>query len=418
MNRFGFALLTVIIVAASAALAVDWMPLAPTPRCAAKAAFDSTNNRAVLFGGTTVYADNRYLGDVWALDWSNVGPRGWRPLTPSGTPPSGRADHLFVHDPDGQRMLLFAGSPSRYAVTNDIWALNLAPGAESWQQLAPSGSPSARAYPMGIYHPTRRSLIVYGGWSGSTELGDVWELKLDSLVWRQLSPSGTPPSARYDAACCLGRAENRLVIFGGRNGGQFLNDLWALDLTPGSEQWTQLSANGQVPDGRCGAAYAASSSGSELYVFAGWDTYEFFNDLYRLDVGTLTWTRLNPGGVQPPPRRNTCGFAGPDGLFCVFGGEAWGGGVYVCDTYIADCRSTGVAWQSPAEFAANPNLRISVQNGVARIHWNPARPGRATVTVLDVTGRIIARLYEGAAPGGPALLEWTGTDGTGRAVPA
>ncbi|MFO7650782.1 MAG: kelch repeat-containing protein, partial [bacterium] len=396
-----------------------WMPLAPTPRCAAKAAFDSTNNRAVLFGGTSVYADDGYHNDAWVLDWANTGPRGWRLLSPSGTPPAGRADHVFVYDPDGQRMLLFAGSPGRYLVTNDVWQLGLVRGSESWQRLTPSGAaPAARAYAMAVYHPGRRSLIVYGGWSGSTQLGDVWELQLDSLVWRQLSPSGTPPSARYDAACCLDQAEDRMVVFGGRSGGTFLSDLWALDLTPGSEQWTQLNQAGQVPSGRCGFAYAADAAGSELYIAAGWDAYDFFSDLYRLDVTTLTWTQVSAGGAELWPRRNLTGFRGPDDLFCIFGGEVWGSGGYVSDTYCADCRSTGVAWQSPAEFAANPNLRVNVQSGVARIHWNPARPGRATVTVLDVTGRIIARLYEGAAPGGPALLEWAGTDGTGRAVPA
>ena len=41
---------------------------------------------------------------------------------------------------------------------------------------------------------------------------------------------------------------------------------------------------------------------------------------------------------------------------------------------------------------------------------------RVRATVLDVRGRLVARLYDGVAPGGRMSLIWNGTDARGRVV--
>jgi hypothetical protein len=408
-----------VLLLAGSMSALEWTTLAPPARCAAKAAVDSANQRAVLFGGTTVYANGAYLNDVWELGFNNVGRHEWHRLNPTGTPPSGRADHVMVYDPHGERMVVFGGSPQRYVHVNDVWMLSLTPRAEAWQQLSPAGAPpGGRGYAFGIYHPGRRSDVVFGGYSSSTLYDDVWELKLDSMVWRRLVVSGTPPSARYDGAAVYDAARDRMLVFGGRTQSGFVKELWALSLTPGSESWTRLNQAGSVPSGRAGFAWAAAPGGSGLCICAGWDGDQLFNDLYMLDVATLTWTALYPTGELPPGRRNCSGFADwVNGNFFVFGGEGEVG--YLGDTHFAGCAVVGASqWMRPAGPGADLVLRIaSVTAGSVRCHCAVTRPCEVRADVVDVAGKTVRELFrEQVEPPGRWFI-WDGRDAQGERAP-
>ncbi len=69
-----------------------------------------------------------------------------------------------------------------------------------------------------------------------------------------------------------------------------------------------------------------SKSAGFAHVFAGarvsiaCRSAVYYNDLYRFDPATVTWTALSPTGI-PPSRRHMMGFAAtPDGKLYVFGG--------------------------------------------------------------------------------------------------
>src|SRR5262249_30665628 len=64
--------------------------------------------------------------------------------------------------------------------------------------------------------------------------------------WEQIPP---PPSARYGQTAVYDPVRYRMVVFGGANGNQFFNDVWALSLA-GSPVWTQLTPPGPLPSGR------------------------------------------------------------------------------------------------------------------------------------------------------------------------
>jgi len=415
-RRLKFVILLVVFAAVSPA--AEWTALTPAARCAARMCVDSANQRLILFGGTTVYMDGRYFNDVWEVPLDNPGYYPWLPVRPTGSPPAARADHCLVYDQAGERMVLFGGASAIGHFLNDVWTLNLSPGSESWQQSAPSGAPPApRAYAYPIYCPTRRSVIVFGG-SDGRDFGDLWELKLDTLEWRSISPSGARPSARRDGAAIYDAAGNRMVIFGGRMGGGFTDELWALDLTPGSENWTQLAPTGSAPSARAGFASGQTWDGSKLYVSCGWNASNLFSDLYELNLASVTWTYVNVGGNQPVGRRNTCGVYDPfTANFFIFGGE-WDIGVYLGDAYFADCAPGAVrepVWQHPG--LVGPGLSVTpISGGAARIHCLVTRACDATVSVFDATGREVREVFSGRVNVGGVWLGWDGKDGLGRAV--
>jgi len=211
-----------------------WDSLPPTRRCAHSAIYDPVRDRMVVFGGA---GDRGYLNDVWAL--SLAGTPAWTRLTPSGTPPGIRYAHSAIYDPVRDRVVVFGGSPGA-GYFNDVWALSLA-GTPAWTQLTPTGTPpSGRLCHSAIYDPVRDRMVVFGGreyWAPL--LDDVWALSLAGAPeWTQLTPTGTPPSARNRHSAVYDPVRDRMVVFGGATYGVNLNDVWALSLA-GASAWTQ-----------------------------------------------------------------------------------------------------------------------------------------------------------------------------------
>ena len=144
-----------------------------------------------IFGGKE---GSTLRGDVWALSLPGLGPSRWYVVPTSGTPPTPRAGHTGIYDPERQRMIVFGGNDG--ARSNQVWSLSPFQSGSTWTLLAPLGTPpSAREGHVALYDPVGDRMIVFGGTDGAV-LNDVWSLSLaDPPTWTMLSPSGTPPSS-------------------------------------------------------------------------------------------------------------------------------------------------------------------------------------------------------------------------------
>src|SRR5206468_1409576 len=116
-------------------------------------------------------------------------------------------------------------NPSSTAV-DGVWASLV-------QQTSPT--PEPRASHAGAYDSMRNRMLVFGG--RDPFRSDVWALTLGgSPTWSKILPVGAPPSARELHAAIYDPVRDRLLVFGGWDGG-FLNDVWSLSLG-GTPQWT------------------------------------------------------------------------------------------------------------------------------------------------------------------------------------
>jgi hypothetical protein len=93
--------------------------------------------------------------------------------------------------------------------------------------------------------------------------------------------------------------QGRLIIFGGGDGGQALNDVWALDVTRDPEQWTweELKTKGwksklrdddepgEIPRAR--GYQTTDLVGNVMVVMGGSDGIESFSDIWVLDLGVF-----------------------------------------------------------------------------------------------------------------------------------
>jgi photosystem II stability/assembly factor-like uncharacterized protein len=272
----------------------------PSPRKLHGAIHDTVHNRMVLFGGMSdSYVD---LNDVWTLDLAMPGVETWTKLSPAGVPPSARSSNA-IYDAVHDRMIVFGGRGVGSSLYNDVWALDLStPGAEVWTELDPLGSPPlARCAHSAIYDAVHGRMIVFGGVDDDRNyLDDLWalDLTLGAETWTQPSPTGTLPSARRRHSAVYDAPRSRMLLFGGETDDGYLNDVWALDLgTPGAETWDQLDPYGLLPPGREDHMAVYDAAHERMVVFGGdYDNgWQLLNDAWALDLsapGAENWSQL------------------------------------------------------------------------------------------------------------------------------
>src|SRR5262245_36586738 len=180
------------------------------------------------------------------------------------SPPTSRTQHAAIYDPVRDRMVIFGGNYLNVA-SRDLWALNLS-GTPTWESLNPSIAPiDSRWSHSAIYDPLRDRMVIFGGAAGTTTFQDVWVVGLSSLAWSQLSPSGTPPSARSEHSAIYDPVGDRVIVYGGTSGS---TQVWALSLA-GTPTWAQLTPAGTPPPGREGHTAVYDASGDRMIVFGG-----------------------------------------------------------------------------------------------------------------------------------------------------
>ena len=131
-----------------------------------------------------------------------------------------------------------------------------------------------------------------------------------AAAWRQLEPAGSAPSAREDGTWTEQPGGRTAFLFGGRDGGAILDDLWAFDLD--ADSWTRLAPEGQTPPARFGHE-AVWVEGVGVVIFAGQaGPTTFYDDLWAYDPGANRWRRLPADGARPIARYGSCAALGPD----------------------------------------------------------------------------------------------------------
>ena len=168
----------------------------PFVRLSHTAIYDSGGDRLIIFGG---YNGREFFNDVWALDVSTLSNTSWAKLNPTGPWPAPRAQHTAIYDDINRRMIVFGGHSFHYNF-DDVWALDLTtPGAEAWTQLFPSGQdPSARRWHTAVYDRDQNRMLVFGGGGNGGLFNDLWSLNLTpgAEAWTPIAVAGTVPAAR------------------------------------------------------------------------------------------------------------------------------------------------------------------------------------------------------------------------------
>ena len=224
----------------------------PQSRTHHPAVFDSVNNLLIPFGGHFAFFGTDQ-NDTRTLSNGNgvASPSTWSTLATTGGPPPIRNQHSAVYDQANNRMTIFAGTnyiccPNHQIDKNDLWVLanaNGIGGTPTWTQQTPLGSlPAPRFGHSAVYDSANNRMLAFGGRDegSSLTLGDSWQLTNangmgGTPAWTQLTQLGTPPGPRFYHAATFDTANQRMILFGGRNDDSApttSNRVWVLDFTP------------------------------------------------------------------------------------------------------------------------------------------------------------------------------------------
>jgi len=101
-------------------------PGSPTKRAFHTAVYDPGSNRMTIFGGNN--NTGVPLNDAWVLSNANGlgGSATWTKLSPTGTPPLARNSHAAGYDTTNNRMMVFGGTSEGWF--NSVWVLTTANG--------------------------------------------------------------------------------------------------------------------------------------------------------------------------------------------------------------------------------------------------------------------------------------------------
>ncbi len=269
--------------------------IAPTPRRGVAGTYDADARRLVFQGGET--AERRFLPDVWYFD---VDTRKWTERTEAGAP--ARCHHTLVGDAARGRALLFGGFPR----SNELWTWDAASGA--WSDATPADSPAPRCLHSSLVCDARGEMIIYGGLNGDMmpDLEDTWSYDLASGVWSRVAER-SPPGQRYGHVVALDVAAGRMILFGGYrridddDSAANVGDLWELDLE--SREWSELTPSTPGPSARQFASGGTLADGSGMVVVGGLTDDSYLNDVWMLAFEDLSWRRIDPDpSILPAPR--------------------------------------------------------------------------------------------------------------------
>lgn len=233
----------------------------PPIRTGAVMAYDSINQKTVLFGGGTTSAA---LNDTWVWDGST-----WTNLNPANPPP-GRFNAVMAYDTLHGQFVLFGGQDFFNPYFADTWVYDLS--TNTWtQKSTPAGAPyspyppaptAGRIWSSMVYDESMQKIVLFGGYGyGNLTLGDTWTW--DGTAWALAATTGPAPRSAQMMAYDPG--QQHVVLFGGADtNSHYLNDTWILD----GSGWTQATPANQ-PTARSQGAMSYDGVNQKVILVGG-----------------------------------------------------------------------------------------------------------------------------------------------------
>jgi hypothetical protein len=245
----------------------------------------------VVFGGHSI-ATTDYL---WELTLDD--PPTWAPIVATGTGPAERYGHSAVYDATHDQMIVFGGrTPS---LSNETWALQFATNPPTWQKLSPTGSlPGGRLEHVAILDQPRNRMVIYGG-TGNQRYADVWTLSLGATPAWTLAIFASSIGSLTGAVAAFDGAADRMVVFSGYTSTSYPTELFALDLA--TMTWTTPATSPQ-PGSRWLAAFAFDPATRRGILHGGVvSTSPSLGDTWELTMSpSPAWTHLPPSPPAAP----------------------------------------------------------------------------------------------------------------------
>jgi hypothetical protein len=353
----------------------------PSARSQHAMVFEKSTGKVLLFGGgrsATTSADGTgisiSMADTWEYDPTA---KTWTARTVTASP-SMRNDSALVWDSSTNKAVLFGGIQVDIANAagvpkQDTWEWD--PTAGTWTERTRSGSKPSQRYGHAMaFDGTRKKVVVFGGWdiaTGSAK-NDLWEWDDTTGAWTQRlsgSEAGVPVGRMY-ATMVSDDARDRLVVVAGAILSGYVGPGGTGGYYGGSGGYYGSSGGDY---GSSGGYYGSSggyygSSGGSIGEAAGSGSPNgpvvVMNDLtfypapcrevWELDPVTPAFSNVTPPLGAPSNRYSPAVAFNPvTGKTCLFGGSDISNGTPLDDYWEWD----GTTWTQPTTAGTRPPAR-------------------------------------------------------------
>ncbi len=200
--------------------------------------------------------------------------------------PGAQSFAVMATNAGGKGVLLFGVDGSTWIYEN-----------RAWVQRHPVKAPPARVLAAMAYDVRRDRVVLFGGRSGGNMFRDTWEW--DGSSWKELKPT-TSPALRFWHGMAYDFTRSRIVMFGGHNDpstsfGVGLNDTWEWDGT----NWIRLAV-GSAPGPR-GRHAMATDPLNGVVINGGYSVGRTLSETWALRGST--WIRVS-APFSPPAERD------------------------------------------------------------------------------------------------------------------
>jgi hypothetical protein len=215
-----------------------------------------------------------------------------------------------------------------YRVESDLWKFNIQ--TESWEKIIESNSPPPMSNAV-TWKDSLGNVYVFGGADKISYYNDLWKFNINTNSWNKIHKNNSFPAVRAYAVSWVDNAGNAYV-FGGYNKSGVFNDLWKYNMQ--TESWTNIKES-NAPSPRYSSVAWIDNAGN-AYVFGGGNCIG--NDLWQYNMQTKTWLQMQQ--VNPPsPRFNAMTWIDKSNNVYIFGGEA---SLILNDLWMYNYKNMGV----------------------------------------------------------------------------
>ncbi len=233
----------------------------------AMAAIHGTD-KLILFGGF----NDTYLDDTWIYDLSEDS---WTELWYSNRPDA-RAYHAMSSIYKQSKVLLFGGFIEDGYEIKDTWLFDFS--SMSWIKKYPvENPPERRAFSMAPIYNTDK-VIIFGGWSMSLK-SDTWIYDVSDYSWERIihETSGILIGRQGHAMDYI-FAKDQVVMFGGYDTAHNYNDeTWVYDLN--DNIWTKKTQSSK-PTGRTSSKMVSVWAENKIVLFGGRNNDGFLDETW------------------------------------------------------------------------------------------------------------------------------------------
>lgn len=241
-------------------------------------AFDDSRQIAVMFGGTPVFGTP--VADTWLY-----ASKAWVTINDPSRPDP-RSLMAFTTDPVNNTIWMFGGWDGVVS-RSDFWQYQNG----AWSEVSAEGTPAACVTPLSAYDTDRQKLVLVCADSSTFE----W----DGAAWKSFTPKTTPPYHQF-GSMVYDPTLKKTVLFGGYDGGNYLDETWTWDGTA----WTRQKRN--PAPARTLAAMWYDPNLKKIVIYGGvgritsQDRITRYSDMWTFDGNG--WTELKPASGTPGTR--------------------------------------------------------------------------------------------------------------------